>query len=258
MHCTYEPDAVFGYDYFFHLKPQIKNDKSDRMEYQSEVEANFGFKNDELAANLSKVNLKDLPEEYITKIGLICALSDDEEVRKTAGKVINIIKKKHDRSGPFMLLKWVMRTKEGQEGLDEQLKDWSENHPDQIVYSRILLSLNTSDNITLIGAYTKHLEQFWDDERAWIQLGQLYEKEKFIDRAAFAYEEAIALNPKNADTYVKAAKARVANGNEDIARKQLSKAILLDNKNIDAINALIKLDGPNKEKLIKYKKLLVE
>ena len=151
------------------------------MEFKDEVEASFGFCNEELAQKLSKIKLDGLTDEYICKIGIVCALSDDSEIREQAKRVLNRLKKKHDRSGPFMLLKWIIRVKEGATGLDEQLEEWKNIHPDQIVYSRAILSLSEKDSIALIGAYVKHLELFWNDEGAWEQLGHLYFEEKIYD-----------------------------------------------------------------------------
>ena len=225
------------------------------MEFKDEVEASFGFCNEPLAEKLSKITLTGLSDEYICKIGIVCGLSNDEEIREQAKRALNLLKKNHDRSGPFMLLKWVIRVREGASGLEEQLEEWKNNHPDQIVYSRVILALSEKDPIALIGAYVKHLELFWNDEGAWEQLGRLYMKEKLYDRAAFCFEEAISLLPNKASNYLEAAKANIKLDHSDYARKQLSKCIVLDPKNMEAVDLLIDLKGPNTEKLIRYKEL---
>ena len=226
------------------------------MEFAAEVDASFGFCNEQLAEKLQKVKFQGLSDEYICKIGIVCGLSENEEIREQAKRALNYLKKKHDRSGPFMLLKWVIRIREGETGLDEQLEDWKNIHPDQIVYSRVILTLSDKDPIALIGAYVKHLELFWNDEGAWEQLGSLYMKEGLADRAAYSYEEAILLLPNKASNYINAAEAHIKLNDIEIARKQLSKAILLEPKNTKAINMLIQLGGPNTEKLQKYLELI--
>ncbi|EAY17215.1 hypothetical protein TVAG_291670 [Trichomonas vaginalis G3] len=232
------------------------------MEFEQEIQRSIGFRNEALADKLRNVDLKHLPDELLCKIGIVMALSKKEENNDVARTIQKMLVNKHDHSGPFQLIKWLLKLTQGydRDNLAGQLIDWSDHHSDDILYSRVILYVHdNNDPIEQIGAYVRHLEIFYDDTLAWIELGHLYMKEKLYDRAAFAYEEAISFVDDDSSFYVYAAEARSnmdGDDNKSIARKQLSKAILLDEKNMKAVDMLIELGGPNTEKLIQYRKLM--
>lgn len=230
------------------------------MEFEQEVERSIGFRNEALADKLRSVNMDKVSDEYLCKIGIVCALSKNEENNEFAKKIMKKLHKTRNHTGPYQLIQWLLRINQGYDidNLTEQLLEWSDHHSDEILYSRVLLFVNdTKDSITQIESYIRHLEIFYDDTLAWIQLGHLYMKEKAFERAAFAYEEAIGFVNTDPEFYQLAAQARIAMDGEEnrvIARKFLSKALLLDLSNLKIVDQLIELDGPNKEKLIAYRK----
>jgi tetratricopeptide (TPR) repeat protein len=130
-----------------------------------------------------------------------------------------------------------------------------------LVYSRAVLWLKqkTDDPIQLIGDYVRHLELFWDDDLAWYKLGELYAKEKLFDQAAFCFDEAIGIAPRFSYYYRSAAEARLklprTKINVEVARKQLCKAVMIDNTDQQAWKLLIDhtTENSRKQKFIEYR-----
>lgn len=232
-------------------------------ELQSEVDKCYGFDNLVLAEKLREIKLDGLSDENILKIGLICAMSGDDDERsylvEKGRECLKILSKKHDIASAFMMLKWVIQLAiEYKETVVQQIEEWSTRYHDEQAFSRIFVW--TQRNATpsqLIAFYVDHLENFWSDHLSWYNLGNIYRSEKFIDRAIFCFEEAIALAPDESKYYVAAAEARLKQNKKDpYAVRQLSKALLLDPKNVEIVDKLIELKSKNHDKLVEYKKTL--
>lgn len=236
------------------------------MALVNEIDRAFGFQDDFLAEKIIKQGMSGYDDIAICKIGILFAMSDKPEINEKANEMLRKLTTKHDRTSPYMLLKWIIQIKQGKKGLEAQIGDWARNHPEDRAYSRVVLWMKDKDEdtITLIGSYCRYLEIFWNDDFAWVRAGQLYMKEKAYERAAFCFEEAIGLNP-TADVYTQAALARIniqkeKEENLEIARKELSKAVLLDEHYEKAWTHLIAIttDKADKEKISKYYNSIVK
>ena len=224
------------------------------MNYLDEINNFFGFSNDELVEKLLKVNLSIFTDEINCKIGTLAAMSKNEEHHKFAQKILSKLVDKHERDSPYLILKWLIQIQKGKMDLGEIIQEWSQRYPDNLSYSRINLWAKqlTDDPIKIIGNYCQHLEIFWNDHLGWFKLGELYLNEKNFNKASFCFEEAISLDPENSKYYYFAGKARLeilenSEINQNIAKKFLSKAILIDQNNNEAISLLIKIPGQNQE-----------
>lgn len=226
------------------------------MELIKAIDRSFGFPDDRIVEAAYKQGIDTFSDVHICKIGVFAALSDNEEYYdKKASSILKRLTDKHNRTGPFMLMKWLIQIKRGRDvsgNMVGQIEDWARQHPDDLVYSRVTLQLHAShkDRIEVIGLHIKHIELFWRDDLVWSRLGALYELEKKYEMAAFAYEEAIALCPGMASNYRLAAAARLMLGNEEyteIARKQLCKAVMLDEMDQEAWNLLIEYTTDEKK-----------
>ena len=221
------------------------------MSIKDRIEHSFGFQDDNLVEEALKIGTEKYDDILICKLAIIAAMSGNEKSIEFAKNTVRKLSEKYDRKSPYMLLKWIIQIQEGRShGLEAQIEDWANHHPDDVAYSRATLWLKekTSDSISIIGAYVKHLEIFWDDGFAWAKLADLYKNEKLYDRAAFAYEEAIGLFPISR-YYLGAAECHLLLADEGInnevnikiARAQLFKVLSLDNTNDKAWHLLLPL-----------------
>lgn len=231
------------------------------MSIKERIEHSFGFQDDELVREVFASKNQNFDDIIRCKIAIIAAMSSNEEYQKRAKETLRQLTEKYDRKSPYMLLKWIIQIQEGRgNALEAQIEDWASHHPDDVAYSRACLWLKekTADTISIIGAYVKHLEVFWDDGFAWAKLAELYKSEKLFDRAAFAYEEAIGLFPL-AKYYIGASECHLLIGDEEnhirTAKAQLFKALSLDEKNEKAWGLLLPLisDPDQRQKLNSYK-----
>lgn len=243
------------------------------MNLLERIDHNLGFPNDEIVVEAYKKGIDTFSDIHLCKIGLFAAMSDNEDfVEKKAKSIMNKLRAKHDKSGPFMLLKWITQISSGRKEADNlisQIQDWANNHPDDLFYSRALLWLHSKvkDPIEVIGLYVKHLELHWKDDLTWERLGLLYMKENKFEMAAFAFEEAVGLAPNIAHYYREAAKARLAitdeaarEKNVDVARKQLCKAVMLVQTDQESWNLLIEHtdDAEKREKFSRYRNKVIK
>ena len=227
-----------------------------------EIGKKIGFPDDDLCQRCLKAGINKFDDKYMCLIGIFCSMSSDEEIQGKAKIVLNKLKTKHDRSGPFMLLKWIIQIQDGKDNgnLEKQIEEWSQLHNDELLYSRVILWLKqtSKDNVELIDAYVKHLDSFWKDALVWAKLGELYAKEKLYDRSVFCYDEAIGLDSENAMYYKNSAKYRLLLGsNKDIAVKQLAKSVMLNEKDPEAWDLLIK-NSKNSAKYVEYKEKILK
>jgi len=232
------------------------------MEYENEINRYYGFQNDPLVQKLSKVDISSLEPTLQLKIGILAAMSDNEEHNRISHRVLSELSDKYENTSPYRILKWIGQFKNGNETIREQIADWSIQHPDNLAFSRISLwtKEHSDDTIKMIGNYVQHLEVFWNDDIAWFKVGKLYYEEKEYERASFSFDEAIIINNDVPDYYVAAARSRISyeqepnqkQKTEEIAKKLLSKAILLDENNREALTLLIKISTDNKEKYQRY------
>lgn len=227
-----------------------------------EIDSTIGFPDDALCQRCLRAGLDKFSEKYMCLIGIFCSMSTDEEIQAKAKVVLGKLKQKHDRAGPFMLLKWIIQIQDGKDNgnLEKQIEEWAQLHSDDILYSRALLWLRgrSADNVALIDAYVKHLDAFWKDALVWAKLAELYAKEKLYDRAVFCCDEAIGLESVNAKHYKNAAKYRLlAGANKDIAVKQLAKAVMLDESDAEAWELLI-ANSKNSAKYVEYKENILK
>jgi tetratricopeptide (TPR) repeat protein len=211
----------------------------------------YGFPNAGLYTRIVKQGLdKTFSEIQLCKLALLAAMEpSDGDIHPRASKLLVALRKKHESSGPLRLLQWIIQIQIGKgslENLSAQVDDWAKAHSEDLVYFRAKLWIaeRQAEPIALIGKYVMHLELFWDDDLAWYKLGRLYVDVGKHEQAAFAFEEAIGLAPQDRRFYVAAAKARLAIKpqklvNVEIARKQLSKAILMDDQDDEAWQLLI-------------------
>jgi tetratricopeptide (TPR) repeat protein len=233
------------------------------MSLVDELDHWYGFPNADVYTGIVKQGLdKTFTEVQLCKLGLLAAMEPtDGDIHPRAPKLLALLRKQHESSGPLRLLQWVIQIQSGRgslENLTGQVDDWAKAHPEDLVYFRTKLWIaeKQTEPIELIGQYVIHLEMFWDDDLAWFRLGHLYHDVNKYEQAAFAFEEAIALAPKHNYFYVAAAKARLAiqpwkTINGDIARKQLAKAVLIDEQDQEAWQLLID-NTTDQQKLQKF------
>lgn len=240
----------------------------------SELDHFLGFPNDTLARKILEAGTKKLSDIDSCKLGILLSMSSDEHLQDEARALLKKLTAKHDRTSPYMLLKWIIQIQNGKDingNLEGMISDWAKQHPDDMVYSRsiIWLKSRTRDNIEMIGAYVKHLETFWRDDLSWFKLGNLYDEEKEYDRAAFSYEEAYALCPEHQEYLTAAAKSRLSieaktpkekEENRTIAIKQLAKSVMMNDQ--DAVAWQLLIDNTTNEtkrnKYIAYRKLVTK
>ena len=243
------------------------------MTLETRIERGFGFPDDSIVAEAYEKGIDSFSEILLCKIGIYAALSDNEDYfDKKAPAILVKLHKNHDRASPVMLLKWLIQIKRKRDpngNLLKQIEDWAKEHFDDLFYWRTMLVLHSlsKDNIEVIGMYIKHLEIFWKDDMAWARLGALYNTEKSYEMAAFAYEEAVALVPSVAAYYREAARNRLLVKDEgkrqayvEIARKQLAKAVMLDERDAEAWRLLIEntTDEGKKRKYEAYRKQVLQ
>lgn len=236
----------------------------------NEVDYYLGFPNDQIVSSYYfKNSTNKFSDIDLFKLGIFLAMSDNADYHAEARKILVSLNAKHDRSAPYMLLKWITLIQSGRDtdgNLEKMIGDWAKEYPDNLTYARTILwlKMRSADNIEIIGAFVKHLEIFWRDDLCWYKLGQFYDKEKYFDRAAFAYEEAVAINPQRPEYLIGAAASRLQiknvstteqEENRTIALKQLSKALMIDDQNASAWQILIDNtnDQAKKAKYIAYR-----
>ncbi|KAH0789845.1 hypothetical protein GPJ56_006347 [Histomonas meleagridis] len=238
---------------------------------EQEIQKYSGFPNDELAEKCSKVVTK-LSDEAQCCVGLFFAMSDDEDTQAKSRSILSRLRDKHDKSPPYMLLKWILQIQNEKDingNIEKQIEDWAGKHPDNIIYSRAVLWLKSrsKDNIELIGFYVQHLENFWKDDLSWGRLGELYAKEKLYERSTFCFDEAIGIDPNCSEYYKNAAKYRLMINSDDeetqkkrndIAIKQLCRCVTMNEKDTEAWKLLIEntTDKAKKDKYTAYVKSL--
>ncbi|KAK8890192.1 hypothetical protein M9Y10_034962 [Tritrichomonas musculus] len=234
----------------------------------------LGFPKDDLARKMLEAGTNKLSDIDSCKLGILLSMSNDENLQGEARKILVKLTAKHDRTSPYMLLKWIIQIQNGKDmngNLEGMISDWAKQHPDDIVYSRSILWLKSRsrDNIEMIGAYVKHLETFWRDDLSWFKLGQLYDEEKLFDRASFSYEEAYGLNPERQEYLTAAARSRLnivtesakeKEENKNIAIKQLAKSVMMNDQDAVAWQLLINntTNETKKNKYIAYRNLVTK
>ena len=233
----------------------------------SQIDEYYGYPNDELARQIISEGLDKLDDIQLCKAGLLFAMSHDEKIQNEARQILMKLIGKHDRSPPFMILKWLIQINNGRDkdNLSNMITDWAKNYPENIAFSRttVYLKLITQDSIEKIGSLVSHLEKFWNDTASWAILGKLYEEEKLYDRAVYSYDEAYAFHQKS-EYLTASARCRLLmqpdsiashQENKKIAVKQLAKAVILDNNNLEALDLLIKntSDDAKKKKYIQFR-----
>lgn len=235
----------------------------------------FGFPDDRIVAEAYERGIEKFNDIQLCQIGIFAALSDNEDYYDVkAPSILKMLAAKgHIKTSPVMLLKWLIQVKRGKDtsgNITSQIEFWAQEHRDDIMYSRVALVLNSQkrDAIEIIGLYIKHLELFWKDDLAWANLGSLYSAEGNHNMAAFAYEEAIALEPNVPEYYREAARSRLLfKGDQrkqeeftSIALKQLAKAVMLDETDSSAWDLLIEntTDDAKRRKYEAYRKQVLE
>lgn len=240
----------------------------------NDLEHFLGFPKDDLARKMLEAGTNKLSDIDSCKLGILLSMSNDENLQGEARKLLVKLTAKHDRTSPYMLLKWIIQIQNGKDmngNLEGMISDWAKQHPDDIVYSRSILWLKSRsrDNIEMIGAYVKHLETFWRDDLSWFKLGQLYDEEKLFDRASFSYEEAYGLNPERQEYLTAAARSRLnivtesakeKEENRNIAIKQLAKSVMMNDQDAVAWQLLINntTNETKKNKYIAYRNLVTK
>lgn len=68
------------------------------------------------------------------------------------------------------------------------------------------------------------------DEKLWAELGDLYNDSSLIDKAIFAYQKVLVVNPNNADAWAEMGTLHHKSGRPDKAVEAFDRAIAVDSK----------------------------